>query len=193
MVRRKSEEITESTTTEPTPVVNQTDSETNEIPEDDTDEESETDDGTIKKIIYYLNKRPQKCPASEQLRVFHWTEIRPGELSHTSQGLHDLKPNGKILSVIHECRFYSLLVGEEKEYIEIIVDKDYVLNQLSEFLECYTSNKKDVEKLVSEAETITEKLRSKRIDNELVALSEKFNLSIEELKIRLERHKAANQ
>jgi hypothetical protein len=194
MVRRKTEEIVKADVIASETIdieeANETELTISDEHAEDIEEETEIEIETdgIKKIIHRLNKKPQKAPTGE-LKILHWTLVQPGQLSHTSQQLNDLPNDRKLLSPIHECRFYSLLVGEEKEYVEIIVDADFVYQRLSEILETYCTNKKEVQKLVERAETIAEELRIKKLHNELLALSQKYSISIDDLKAQLDRHK----
>jgi hypothetical protein len=132
--------------------------------------------------IYYLNARPKNAGDGD-LKVMHWSELSPKSLHHTSENLDTIKDDKRILSPLYDVRFYSLLNGndESRQYVEIKLDKNFVLNKVCNLLNAYCNNDEEIDTLVAESKDVAGKIKIQMLQNELTALAKNSGMSKEEL------------
>ena len=186
MVRTRAVAPAESSTVESkvetTAVTSTEDKGTTDKPDNEELEkiEEEEEEITMEKTIYYLNAKPLR--SAGDFKVVHWSEVSNEKyFHHASENLTSIGDDKKILSPLHECRFYSLEAGDKKQYVEVIVDEDFVLSKLSNFLATYTTNAEEASELVFKAGKVAEKIRLMQLKADIKANAAKYGLTVDEL------------
>ena len=162
--------------------------------------ENKVDDGLedeleISKKIYYLNKVPKACESNpEELPVIYWAKLKPEDLHHVSMNLDNCPNDRKILSDFYDVRFFSLrrlaVNGEdEREYLQVQVDKDFILWRIARLFQDFTDTEEESTALFSESLTVMERLKTIQLEAELEKLMKQHGLSTEDLKKVLKNDK----